>query len=213
MELIIDIKIFILLFFLILSGKSKFYLMIFVFTTIHELGHILCGLFCGLKPVSIKIMPLGLNVMFQKKQLSLWKEMLICFMGPLTNIIIACISAFICVNNQEQIVYTNILIGAFNLLPIIPLDGGRIIKIWLNNKYSFKMTYKYIKVISNITLILLSCVGILMAIVLKNFSLIAVVFFMYFVTFKEKQKMKIEYEMYLFLMEKYVDKNITKWEN
>ena len=52
-----------------------------------------------------------------------------------------------------------------------------------------------------------------MAIVLKNFSLIAVVFFMYFVTFKEKQKMKIEYEMYLFLMEKYVDKNITKWDN
>ena len=77
------------------------------------------------------------------------KKMLLAFAGPLTNFIIVFI--LIILNNLgvivdniflgETAIYANILIGVFNLIPIYPLDGGRIIKEIINIRSGMKKSY------------------------------------------------------------------------
>lgn len=59
------------------------------------------------------------------------KKIAIAFAGPLVNMFIAIIAFFMPKNiliQKELLVYANLLLAIFNLLPIYPLDGGRILK-------------------------------------------------------------------------------------
>ena len=49
------------------------------------------------------------------------------------------------IQNMENIFYANILICVFNLLPIYPLDGGRI----LNSVFNIKIGVKESMIITN----------------------------------------------------------------
>ena len=93
------------------------------------------GLLLGLKPKSLKIMPFGVSILFEtyktKKQTQT-KKMFIAIAGPVVNIIIAIVGWLF--EWQVEIIYANILIAIFNLLPIYPLDGGRIINAILSMK-------------------------------------------------------------------------------
>ena len=63
--------------------------------------------------------------------------------GPITNFLIIAIMQIISIINPKfvissigiNMIYANFLIGIFNLIPIYPLDGGRILKEFL---YIFK---------------------------------------------------------------------------
>ena len=59
------------------------------------------------------------------------KKIVIAFAGPLVNIFIAIIAFFMPQNmaiSKETLIYANLMLTMFNLLPIYPLDGGRILK-------------------------------------------------------------------------------------
>ena len=73
---------------------------------------------------------------YESKKIIEMKKMCIAVAGPLVNIVIACLVNLININIEmkELIMYVNILIAIFNLLPIYPLDGGRILKSILHIK-------------------------------------------------------------------------------
>ena len=56
--------------------------------------------------------------------------MIVALSGPMLSLVLAIIFSYINCNliNKQDAVYSNILILLFNLLPIYPLDGGRILK-------------------------------------------------------------------------------------
>ena len=72
---------------------------------------------------------------------------------------------------REIIIYSNILIILFNLLPIYPLDGGRIIKgilyIFKGRNFSNSVTNK----IANIGAILLTFAGSIAVYYFKNIQI------------------------------------------
>ena len=75
-------------------------------------GHLLMGLLLGFKPKTLKIMPMGITIIFSKyisvKKIHI-KEMTVALAGPIVNIIIAAIGLIF--GWKINIVYSNLLIA------------------------------------------------------------------------------------------------------
>lgn len=114
-------------------------------------------------------------------------------------------------HNIIRIYHYSILI--FNLLPIYPLDGGKIVNILLSFKLPFKLSLKLTICISYMTLIFFIIIN------YPNFYLnfiIITIYLLYKIILEEKQ---IEYIYNKFLLERYLynyhfkNKKIIKTEN
>jgi len=117
--------------------------------------------------------------------------------GPAINLLFVLL--FLLLDYNVIIVYINILIFLFNMIPIYPLDGGRIIKyilhIFLGRKKSLKFTY----IISNVTTIILSIFIIYFSIMSKNVAYFFVMVYIWIIVLKENKKYKIKSKMYKIL--------------
>ncbi|MGA7684545.1 MAG: site-2 protease family protein, partial [Terriglobales bacterium] len=124
---------------------------IFGSVILHELGHALVARGSGIPAKSIILLPIGGITMLDEAQgipdpRNAWKrDIWIALAGPLVNLVIAGITAVILLaaipgfrlvvhapmhssNLLRSIVWVNLYLGAFNLLPAYPLDGGRALR-------------------------------------------------------------------------------------
>lgn len=147
MKIEINLKIIIVIILFFLLNNLEMYLMFFIFILLHELAHLFVGILMGGIPKRMYINPFGMSLEFYSygKNLSL-NRIIFFLIGPLLNIILAIIFFYLNIENllKEKIVYTNLAIGLFNLLPVLPLDGGKILKeifsLIVRSKY-FKRNY------------------------------------------------------------------------
>ena len=200
MQIRIDLKIVLFLLFFFLTKQIEVYILFMIFAIIHELGHLLIGILMEFKPEGISLVPLGLSIKFSincnnysKKIKNInviyLKKIVVAIAGPATNFLIAIIfiifniNIFNCI--RENIIYTNLIIGFFNLIPIYPLDGGRIIKNILNIKKDKITSYKCINTISNITLIILTAISSIAILYLKNIAILFIILYLWIIVIKE----------------------------
>ena len=125
--------------------SNLFYFTIIIF--IHELGHSITGIILGLKLKRIEIYPYGgCSKLEYDINLPLYKELLVLIMGPLVQIIFTYLVYYLRIDIKDSFFFYSKLILLFNLIPIYPLDGGRIINILLSYIISFykslNITYK-----------------------------------------------------------------------
>ena len=105
----------------------------FITIYLHELAHIFAGHYFGINTEKIILSVIGGMAFLDVKKIKSSKEsLLISLAGPTLNITLAAITylMLMCINiNFLNIVFTlNLMIGIFNLIPLYPLDGGRILK-------------------------------------------------------------------------------------
>jgi Zn-dependent protease len=109
---------------------------LFVAVLAHELCHSLVAIRSGARVHSITLMMLG-GVSFIEGRLSPGREAWMAFAGPLASFAIAAVSFAIfrfvplppdALAALFAFAMTNAVIGAFNLLPAFPMDGGRIVR-------------------------------------------------------------------------------------
>lgn len=211
MRIKIDLKIFIFVILFYLTKQIELYALLMIFALLHELGHLIAGLLLGFKPEKISIMPMGVSISFkvnlddynrkiENSNLLSIKKIVIALAGPITNIIIAVLFMFFDFNFEEaqrlNIIYANILICIFNLLPIYPLDGGRILKQFMKIKYGVINSIKYTHLIQNITVIFLTIVSSIAIYYLKNIAILFIVIYLWILLINENRKYTIRSKIY-----------------
>ena len=99
------------------------------------------------------------------------------------------------------IIYTNFLIMIFNLLPIYPLDGGRILKGILHISFGKRKSEKYINNISKITVIIITAITSILILYIQNISFILIDIYLGYLIIKEDLIYKKREEIYKKILE------------
>lgn len=204
MHLKLDLKIFLFLLLFVLTSQFEIYIIIMIFAIIHELGHLIAGLILGFKVEEIKLTPMGVRLQFKVKSEEYNKKIkrgnmlnvkkaIIALAGPITNIIIFTI--LILIQNLDLyftqtyiyqiIVYSNILIAVFNMIPIYPMDGGRFISEILKIKIGYKKAYKITYLLSKTILIILTAISSIAILYLKNIAIFFIIMYLWFLEIQE----------------------------
>lgn len=194
----IDLKIFVFLIIFYFTKQIEIYAMIMFFALIHELGHLLAGLLLGMKPEKIELMPFGVSISFKikveeynkkikKGNLLEIKKILVAIAGPLTNFIIILItnSLKIDIFKGLMIIYTNFLIMIFNLLPIYPLDGGRVLKGILHINFGIRKSELYTNIISKVMVAIITAISSIMILRVHNIAILLIDMYLWYLVIKE----------------------------
>lgn len=198
MQITINLQIFLFIILFILTKQIELYALMMFFALIHECGHIFAGLILKLKPKKLNIIPFGLSVTFESyeyKKLVETKKILIALAGPLTNILICIISLFIHMDYslKQTIIYSNILVALFNLIPIYPLDGGRILKGLIKLKCKNNIIAdSIVNKISNILAIILTAISSILILYLKNIAILLLVIYLWIMIIKENKRFNMK---------------------
>ncbi|KIL36414.1 Zn-dependent protease [Cohnella kolymensis] len=112
---------------------------LFVIVLWHEFGHMAAALRFGWTVREVKLLPFG-GVMEVEEAgtLPVREEVWVAIAGPLQNAVLALagwllgLAGWVDIGWSDDFVRANVLIGLFNLLPVLPLDGGRILQAWIS---------------------------------------------------------------------------------
>ncbi len=214
----IDLKIFLFAIIYLITKQIKIYAILMVFAFIHEMGHLIIGLLLGFKPMSINITPYGLQIEFKiyceeynkkvkKGNILCVKRAIIALAGPITNLVLVLLFIILPLENIEfnnTIIYSNILIGLFNLIPIYPLDGGRILKELLHIYLGLKRAQKYTNRMANATVIILTAISSVAILYLKNIAIVIIIAYMWYLVVTENNKYNLIQNLY----KKYKEKTL-----
>lgn len=215
MQIKLDLKIFIFIIIFLLTRQIEIYGMLMLFAFLHELGHLLAGVALGFRPKSLRINPLGLSISFwikaedynkriYKGNLLALKKLLIAMAGPMVNFMLVLLfsTTDFCSTNQELLIYSNVLIGLFNLIPIYPLDGGRILKNILYICTGLEDTYSYINLISYISIVILTMFSSIMVFYLQNIAVLLIIGYLWYLVIAENRLYRQRMRIYEVLNEK-----------
>lgn len=195
----------------IITGLFKEFLILFILIISHEIGHLLVAYYYNWPITNIKLYPFGgyinFNVLLNH---SLKEELLIVLAGPAMQIILY---SFIYLNNYFILPHTFNLISQyhyslliFNLLPIFPLDGSKIINILYNLFLPFKKAHLFMIYTSFISLIIILF---LLPLININFSLYLLIIILIYKLLKEQKNHN--YLFNRFILERYLyDFNYNK---
>lgn len=116
-------------------GLLRETLLVFWIVLLHELAHVAVAACFGIRAERVELLPFGGVASFSEPLVvSPAREAVIAISGPIHNFAFAFLAAalersgYVASGLARFLVETNIAIGVFNLLPGIPLDGGRLLR-------------------------------------------------------------------------------------
>lgn len=210
MSIKIDLKIFLFAILFWFTKQIELYALLMAFAFFHEIGHLVCGLMIGIKPESIKINPLGFQIQFRtpvedynKKVKNgneqCIKKVLIAIAGPLINIFMILICLFLPQSldpARTTIVYANLLLVFFNLLPVYPLDGGRILKEMVHILKGKEKSYEVINKVSKVTVIILTVIASIAILSIHNIALLLILAYLWYLMIQNEKRYHMKKIMY-----------------
>lgn len=194
MKIEINLKIIIAIILFFLLSNLNMYFMFLFFVLIHEIMHLIVGLIIGGKAEKMYINPFGvsLEIYLYGKSRPLSK-ILFYLSGPLINFILAI--GFFYLNMdielKEKLIYTNLSICFFNLLPILPLDGGKILKEIFAVFFSSDISSKIMIYFSKIFLGIISLVYSILILKVKNIYILILLIYVWYLFLIEEKKYSI----------------------
>jgi len=175
-----DIQLIVIIIIVYLAGYLKNFLIILFSMLLHEIAHILCAISFGKRVYCIRFMAAGISASIEQYDCICrkLKEIAINLSGPVMNICIfllsyiSILSEIISYPSLKLLRLSNLYLAGLNLLPVLPLDGGKIFKDILTYKIDIYSAYAYIRIVSKTIASILFVLGIIQIIFNNhNFSL------------------------------------------
>lgn len=198
----------------ILTGYFREVIMIFTIVLIHELGHSVAAQHFNWRIRKIELLPFGgVAEVEEYGNRPLKEEFIVLISGPLQHIWLMGLSFLLLhfnfwTNTDHQLfIAHNLMILLFNLLPIWPLDGGKLMYLFLSTKLSFQKSLVTTLKSSIVLLGFLSVISIyLLPFHLNLWIVIIFLFFSHYFEWKQRN-----YAYMRFLMERYY-RNYQRFE-
>jgi stage IV sporulation protein FB len=188
---VLSIIVFIAISYLIFKWNIGYILVLALVILIHEMGHYLAMRIFNYKDLSIFFIPLiGAYASGTKDRVSQKQETIILLAGPVPGVIIGSILYYFGLRDSTKFLITAsnifIIINLFNLLPIMPLDGGKMIRsiFFASNE---KINYIFLL----LSIILLT----FLSIILKSYALLIIPVLLIMNLSRQSQMRKLKKEI------------------
>ena len=199
----------------LLKASFKPVIFVSILLVFHELGHFLTAFLFGVEVDKIYLYPFGgISKFYIPLNYSNLKEFIILLNGPLFQELIKNILIIIFPINSLIIISYHYSILIFNLLPIYPLDGGKLLNIIFSIFIPYKKSLKISIYISYIAILLLLLIN------LSSIKINCICMFSFLIYKVHKEYKLINRKYETFLLERYIRKYkfsktkiITKIEN
>ena len=186
-----------------LSGYFEYMFLLLIIIIVHEYGHALFARIINFKFDKIVIYPFGGITKYNEDlNISTNKELFVLIGGIYMQIMFFLVIMILYKYNYVTehtyfiIKKINILLISFNFLPILPLDGGKLLNILLDKIFSYKL--------SNIISIIISFI-ILIIFILYNKTLFALLLSLFLIKCLVIEINNINYKYNKFLLERYLN--------
>jgi Zn-dependent protease len=167
-----------------------FVLAIFVCILLHELGHALMARRFGIATRDITLLPIGGLARLERMPEDPRQELLVALAGPAVNvaIVVLLLPMIAAIDSVEAIrrtpvageefltrlVFANVALVLFNLLPAFPMDGGRVLRALLAKKLHYVRATQIAAGIGQAMAVVFAVVG-----VMSNWMLLLVAWFVF----------------------------------
>jgi Zn-dependent protease/predicted transcriptional regulator len=160
---------------------------------IHELAHALTARRFGVEIKEIRLWILGGIAQFERMPRQPSAEALVAIVGPLTSALLGLLlwwtsgllgaGAGAVLVVVSYLAAVNLLLAAFNLLPALPMDGGRVLRALLATRMDHLRATRIAAGISQVLAVLMGLLGL----ATFNLFLVAIAFFVYLAVQAETQ--------------------------
>lgn len=196
----------------VMTANFKTVLLLLLIVFVHEMGHAISAHFFSWRIKSIMLLPFGgVAEVDEYGNRSLKQELIVILSGPVQHLwlqggaYVLHITNVIGSADYQLFTFYNASILLFNLLPVWPLDGGKLLFILFSNYFPYKKAHYYMIATSIIVLSLYTVISLFFSPNLMNL-LIILLFFIYSLYHEYKNRM---YGCLRFLMERYYGKQET----
>ena len=182
--------------FCFVTGRGLQFLLVCLIILLHELAHGVTGRLLGLAIDEIELYPFGgVACIDEQLELEPYIEKRLAWAGPALNLALAGLGLILYTRLSREpvlllfFIQANLVLALFNLLPALPLDGGRILRASLTPQRGFRAATEMAALLGQILAGLLFAAGLLGFYHYHyNLSLLVVAPFLFYAATKEKQQ-------------------------
>ncbi len=196
-------------FLFVIVGLYLEMLLAFCIVFLHEIAHVIMAKIRKYKILKVEIFPFGAMAEYQGLlEMDPVSEIKIALAGPFLNLFFAVVGWFI---GLELFFKYNLIIALFNLIPALPLDGGRVLRAILVKKYGLKTGTKLAVKAARFFAVagfIIGLIGLLRN--ESNLLVLFIAFFVYGAAVKEKNNLFYNIYSYLSKRKDYIKRQQVK---
>ena len=134
---------------------------------IHELAHFYAAKRRGVEVGGLVIMPFGVSLQLKERYIrDTVSDMYICAAGPAGNVVMILLSTAVRQYLPQYselldfFILSNVSILLINIVPILPLDGGRLLRAYIAGSMGYARAYRITRIIGGFGIVIVAVLGI-----------------------------------------------------